>query len=129
MITGGGHLLAKYVIHTVGPIYQDGTNKEPELLASCHQESIRIADQSKITSIAFPAISTGAYGTVRWSGGNCRQLVSRGVSNSNSRGTYSLRLIRCCGPERLHQSGTEDAQGSARISIRYLSVVKVRVRP
>ena len=61
MITGGGRLLAKYVIHTVGPIYRDGTNREPELLASCHQESIRIADQNKITSIAFPAISTGAY--------------------------------------------------------------------
>ena len=62
MITGGGRLSAKYVIHTVGPIYRDGTNQEPELLASCHQESIRIADRNKITSIAFPAISTGAYG-------------------------------------------------------------------
>ena len=62
MITGGGRLAAKYVIHTVGPIYRDGTNKEPELLASCHQESIRIADENKLTSIAFPAISTGAYG-------------------------------------------------------------------
>jgi len=62
MITGGGRLSAKYVIHTVGPIYRDGTNQEPELLASCHQECIRIADQKQITSIAFPAISTGAYG-------------------------------------------------------------------
>jgi len=62
MITGAGHLSAKYVIHTVGPIYRDGSNHEPELLASCHQESIRIADEKQITSIAFPAISTGAYG-------------------------------------------------------------------
>ena len=62
MITGGGRLSAKYVIHTVGPIYRDGTNQEPQLLASCHQESIRIADQNQITSMAFPAISTGAYG-------------------------------------------------------------------
>ena len=62
MITGGGQLLAKYVIHTVGPIYRDGRNQEPELLASCHRECIRIADENGIRTLAFPAISTGAYG-------------------------------------------------------------------
>jgi O-acetyl-ADP-ribose deacetylase (regulator of RNase III) len=61
MITGGGHLAARYVIHTVGPVYRDGDHQEPELLASCHRECIRIADANNIRSIAFPAISTGAY--------------------------------------------------------------------
>lgn len=62
MITSGGRLSAKYVIHTVGPIYRDGSGKEKELLASCHRECIRIADETRIRSVSFPAISTGAYG-------------------------------------------------------------------
>jgi O-acetyl-ADP-ribose deacetylase (regulator of RNase III) len=62
MLTRGGRLAAKFVIHTVGPVYRDGDHQEPELLASCHRECVRIADENKIRSIAFPAISTGAYG-------------------------------------------------------------------
>ena len=61
-ITTGGRLLAKYVIHTVGPVYQDGRRGEPKLLESCHRESVRVADDHAIKSIAFPAISTGVYG-------------------------------------------------------------------
>ena len=61
-LTSGGRLAAKFVIHTVGPIYRDGEHQEPELLASCHRECIRIADEKHIRSVAFPAISTGAYG-------------------------------------------------------------------
>jgi len=59
--TGGGRLAARHVIHTVGPFWSGGNRKEAETLASCHHESIRIADELKIASIAFPAISTGAY--------------------------------------------------------------------
>jgi O-acetyl-ADP-ribose deacetylase (regulator of RNase III) len=62
VITTGGRLPAKYVVHTVGPIYRDGTHNEPETLASCHRESIRVADEHGLTSLAFPAISTGAFG-------------------------------------------------------------------
>ena len=62
VITTGGRLPAKYVIHTVGPIYRGGENREPETLASCHRESIRVADEQQLTSLSFPAISTGAYG-------------------------------------------------------------------
>jgi O-acetyl-ADP-ribose deacetylase (regulator of RNase III) len=62
MLTHGGRLAAKFVIHTVGPVYRDGNNQEAELLASCHRECIRIADANRIRSVAFPAISTGAYG-------------------------------------------------------------------
>jgi O-acetyl-ADP-ribose deacetylase len=62
VITTGGNLRAKHVIHTVGPVFRGGNHHENETLASCHRESIRLADESKLTSISFPAISTGAYG-------------------------------------------------------------------
>ena len=62
VITTGGRLAAKYVIHTVGPIYRDGKSNEAETLASCHRESVRLADEKGLASISFPAISTGAYG-------------------------------------------------------------------
>jgi O-acetyl-ADP-ribose deacetylase len=62
VITTGGNLRAKYVIHTVGPIYRDGNRRENETLESCHRESIRIADERGLSSISFPAISTGAFG-------------------------------------------------------------------
>ena len=59
--TGGGRMAARYVIHTVGPFWSGGEHNEAETLASCHRESIRIADELELGSIAFPAISTGAY--------------------------------------------------------------------
>jgi O-acetyl-ADP-ribose deacetylase len=62
VITTGGRLTAKHVIHTVGPVYRDGESGEAEKLASCHRESIRLADQHAIQSLSFPAISTGAFG-------------------------------------------------------------------
>jgi O-acetyl-ADP-ribose deacetylase len=62
VITTGGKLPAKHVVHTVGPIFRDGNHRENEILASCHLESIRLADEHGLTSLAFPAISTGAYG-------------------------------------------------------------------
>lgn len=60
--TPGGRLPARYVIHTVGPVWHGGDRGEPEALASCHREAIRLADQLQLTSIAFPAISTGIFG-------------------------------------------------------------------
>jgi O-acetyl-ADP-ribose deacetylase len=62
VITTGGRLPAKYVIHTVGPIYSGGRQGEVRTLASCYRESIRLADDHGVVSLAFPAISTGAYG-------------------------------------------------------------------
>jgi len=62
VITTGGRLAAKHVIHTVGPIYRGGEHGEAEKLASCHRESIRLADDHGVESLSFPAISTGAYG-------------------------------------------------------------------
>lgn len=62
VITTGGNLAAKFVIHTVGPVWRGGGNNEAELLASAYQESLRLATAHRLTSIAFPSISTGAYG-------------------------------------------------------------------
>jgi len=62
VITTGGRLAAKFVIHTVGPVYRDRRRGEPETLASCYRTSIQIADDHGIESLSFPSISTGAYG-------------------------------------------------------------------
>ena len=62
VITTGGNLTAQYVIHTVGPIYGRNPSREAELLAACYQNSLRIARQYAVSSLAFPSISTGAYG-------------------------------------------------------------------
>jgi O-acetyl-ADP-ribose deacetylase len=62
VLTGGGRLAAKYVIHTVGPVYRRGSEPPAGILASCYRESIRMADDHAIRSLAFPAISTGAFG-------------------------------------------------------------------
>jgi O-acetyl-ADP-ribose deacetylase (regulator of RNase III) len=61
-ITTGGRLKAKWVIHTVGPIYRDGKHREPELLANAHRNSLQLASERGIKTVAFPSISTGAYG-------------------------------------------------------------------
>jgi O-acetyl-ADP-ribose deacetylase (regulator of RNase III) len=61
-ITPGFRLPARHVIHTVGPVWRGGRHREPELLASCYRESLRLAAAHAIARIAFPAISTGVYG-------------------------------------------------------------------
>ncbi len=61
-ITPGFKLPAKFVIHTVGPVYRDGRHGEPEKLAACYRNSLALAVENGCTSIAFPCISTGIYG-------------------------------------------------------------------
>jgi len=62
VMTTGGNLKAKHVIHTVGPIWHGGNTGEPELLASAYHQSLTLAAKNNLSSISFPSISTGAYG-------------------------------------------------------------------
>ncbi|MBS7656238.1 O-acetyl-ADP-ribose deacetylase [Candidatus Bathyarchaeota archaeon] len=62
VITSGGNLKAKYVIHTVGPIWKGGSEGEPELLTEAYKNSLKLAVKKGLKTIAFPSISTGAYG-------------------------------------------------------------------
>jgi O-acetyl-ADP-ribose deacetylase (regulator of RNase III) len=61
-MTSGYRLKAKHIIHTVGPVWHGGNSDEPELLALCYRSSLAIASENMIRSVAFPSISTGAYG-------------------------------------------------------------------
>jgi O-acetyl-ADP-ribose deacetylase (regulator of RNase III) len=62
VITTGGDLPAKYVIHTVGPVWYGGANREPELLADAYRNSLAVAEREGVATVAFPAISAGAFG-------------------------------------------------------------------
>lgn len=62
VITTGGYLPAKKVIHTVGPVYNGGKNNEAALLANCYKNSLQLAADNELKTIAFPDISTGVYG-------------------------------------------------------------------
>lgn len=62
VLTTGGNLRARYVIHTVGPVWRGGNQGEPETLRACYRNALRIAAEENLKTVAFPAISTGVYG-------------------------------------------------------------------
>ncbi|HEY5383884.1 MAG TPA: O-acetyl-ADP-ribose deacetylase [Acidimicrobiales bacterium] len=62
VVTDGFDLPARFIIHTVGPVWRDGTAGEPETLAACYRNALRVADEVGARTVAFPAISTGVYG-------------------------------------------------------------------
>src|SRR6185436_6662673 len=83
-ITRGYQLPAKHVIHTVGPVWNGGKRGEPELLASCYRESLKLAAAHGLTTIAFPAISCGVYGyplaaAVKIAVGECAAFIAGGA--------------------------------------------------
>jgi len=92
-ITRGYRLPAKHVIHTVGPVWNGGEHGEDELLASCYRRSIELCNEHNLTSIAFPAISTGVY---RFPADRAANIaVSTTVKALETRSAIS-RVIFCC---------------------------------
>ena len=96
VITTAGDLPAKFVIHTVGPIYGDHSGQEAELLASCYRNSVRLAVEHGLTSIAFPSISTGAYGYPK---DEAAMVVFATVTQLLSEHDIEIRLISYSPPD------------------------------
>ena len=84
-ITLGYNLPTKYVIHTVGPVWKGGNNNEPKLLSNCYKNSLELAVNNNIKSIAFPAISCGIYGYPKADAAEVAiQTIRRFLQNNNS---------------------------------------------
>jgi O-acetyl-ADP-ribose deacetylase (regulator of RNase III) len=92
-LTRGYRLPARYVIHTVGPVWHGGMRNEPELLASCYRRSLEVADEHRIRSLAFPGISTGIYG---YPVELAAQVAYRTVSATVARLASIDEVIFCC---------------------------------
>jgi O-acetyl-ADP-ribose deacetylase (regulator of RNase III) len=92
VITTGGKLPALYVIHTVGPIYGEHRGKEAELLANCYHNSLTLAVEKNLASVAFPAISTGVYG---YPLAEAAEVSSRTIENflATDRQLKEVRLV------------------------------------
>jgi O-acetyl-ADP-ribose deacetylase (regulator of RNase III) len=92
-ITPGFHLPAKFVIHTVGPVWRGGEFGEPELLANCYRECLRLARENGVNSIAFPAISCGVYG---YPLGAAVAIAVREVNHCQQSSGQPARAVFCC---------------------------------
>jgi O-acetyl-ADP-ribose deacetylase (regulator of RNase III) len=99
-ITPGFHLPAKYIIHTVGPIWQGGNQNETELLASCYRESLKLASENDIKTIAFPAISTGVYS---FPSEQAAEIAIREVKNYLSTHPEIEKVFFVCFDEKTYQ--------------------------
>jgi O-acetyl-ADP-ribose deacetylase (regulator of RNase III) len=92
-ITAGYRLPAKHVIHTVGPVWSGGRGNEPKLLAACYRNSLRIADERLLGSIAFPSISTGVYGYPK----NAAAIIAVATVREFVASPRSLKeIVFCC---------------------------------
>ena len=109
-ITPGFRLPAKFVIHTVGPVYRDGNHGEPEKLAACYRNSLALAAENGCNSIAFPCISTGVYGypiedAARIAVREVREFLSRADAQRRGEGAATsplpeMEVIFCCFSKR-----------------------------
>lgn len=90
VVSPGFRLPAKWIIHTVGPVWQGGNNNEPALLESCYRHSFELAREKQARSIAFPAISTGIYGYPKQSAAETAVRVMREFEPEFD------RIIACC---------------------------------
>jgi O-acetyl-ADP-ribose deacetylase (regulator of RNase III) len=96
-MTKGYKLPAEYVIHTVGPVWRDGSHGEVELLASCYRRCLEIATAHDLTSIAFPAISTGVY---RYPPEEAAHIAIATARNFIERPSSLCEIIFCCFSDR-----------------------------
>ena len=96
-ITRGYKLPARYVIHTVGPVWRDGNSGEPERLASCYRRSLEVALEYGVKSIAFPAISTGVYG---YPVEEASRIAVAAVRDFLKKSAVQIEIVFCCFSER-----------------------------
>jgi O-acetyl-ADP-ribose deacetylase (regulator of RNase III) len=92
-ITKGYNLPAKFIIHTVGPVWNNGTENEEELLRSCYLTSLQLADKHHIKTIAFPSISTGAY---RFPFDKAATIAYQTISNFLNQNTLIEKVYLVC---------------------------------
>lgn len=92
-VTGAHRLSARFIIHTVGPVWRGGDSGEPALLASCYRRCIELAEEKRVASIAFPAISTGIYG---YPIGLAAEVAVENVRASLSKDSPVQEVIFCC---------------------------------
>jgi O-acetyl-ADP-ribose deacetylase len=103
-ISKGYRLPAKFIIHTVGPVWRDGLQGEPDLLRSCYRNVLRIAMQKNLRSLAFPSISTGIY---RFPIGKAATIAIETVRQSLAETSFVEEVIFCCFSEsdlKIYQS-------------------------
>ncbi|HEX8599090.1 MAG TPA: O-acetyl-ADP-ribose deacetylase [Chloroflexia bacterium] len=104
-ITGGYNLPAKWVIHTVGPVWRGGDNGEDDLLASAYRNSLKLADERGVRTIAFPSISTGVYG---FPVERAAPIAMREISNFLAAGPESVeQVILVAQGERTYRAYTQ----------------------
>ena len=109
-ITKGYRLKARHVIHTVGPVWHGGKSNEPEQLASCYRRSLEIAVGSSLSSIAFPCISTGAYG---YPPESAAEIAVKTVRRFVETETLLKEVVFCCFSEedlQLYQQALNERQ-------------------
>jgi len=109
-ITKGYHLPARWVIHTVGPVWRGGEGREDELLASCYRSCFRIVEERNIRTVAFPAISTGVYGFPL---DRATRIALRETKAFLSRNTSVERVVFVCFGQRAHRCYVETLKALA----------------